>query len=100
MKRCNEADKAWLVGEWEKSGKSKYAFAKELGLSYQTFSRWTREPEGVQDFVEVGRDLERAEAGQDPRTCCALVVEHGSLRVHLPTGVRPHDLAVVVQALR
>jgi hypothetical protein len=35
MKRHSEADKAWLVQEWEQSGKSKWAFAKELGLHYQ-----------------------------------------------------------------
>lgn len=100
MKRYSQADKAWLVEEWEKSGKSKYAFAKELGLSCQTFSAWTREPEEAQDFVEAGGNLEAAEAGGDVRTGCALVVEHGPFRVHLPAGVTAQDLVVVVQALR
>jgi hypothetical protein len=36
MKRHSEGDKAWLAQEWKKSGKSKWAFARELGLCYQT----------------------------------------------------------------
>jgi transposase-like protein len=100
MKRYSEADKAWLVQEWEESGKSKWAFAKDLGLPYQTFSRWTRLPEDSQGFVEVSGKLEEASAEPGERTGCALVVEHGSFRVHLPAGVTLQDLAVVVQALR
>ncbi|MDR3146960.1 MAG: transposase [Treponema sp.] len=100
MKRYNEEDKAWLVQEWEKSGKSKWAFARELGLCYQTFSTWTRKPEGGQDFVEVSGKLEGEAAEQGKRTGCALVVEYGSCRIHLPVGVTAKDLAMVVQALR
>jgi transposase-like protein len=101
MKRYSEADKAWLVQEWEQSGKTKWAFAKELGLPYQTFSRWTRQAaEGGHGFVEVSGKLEEEGAGQGERTGCALVVEHGFFRVHLPAGVTARDLAVVVQALR
>jgi transposase-like protein len=100
MKRYSEADKAWLVEEWETSGKSKRAFARELGLNYQTFGKWTRVSGSARDFVEVGKKLEEADAGQGEQTCCTLVVEHGSFRVHLPAGFTPQDLAVVVQALR
>jgi transposase-like protein len=98
MKRYSEADKAWLAEEWEQSGKSKYAFAKELGVSYQTFSNWTRKPEAGQEFVEVSGKL--AAAGEGLRTCCALVVEHGLFRVQFPAGFTLRDLTMVVQALR
>jgi transposase-like protein len=100
MKRYNDKDKAWLVQEWKQSGKSKWAFAKELGLPYQTFSRWTRSPECGQGFVEVSGKLEEEAVEPGERTGCALVVEYGSFRVHLPAGVTQKDLAVVVQALR
>jgi hypothetical protein len=100
MKRYSEADKAWLVQEWEKSGKSKWGFSKELWLNYQSFSKWTRPPEGGQGFVEVGRKLEAEGAGPGAKTLCAVVVEQGSVRVHLPAGFTPEDLAAVVQALR
>jgi hypothetical protein len=100
MKRYSEEDKAWLVQEWEKSGKSKWAFARELGLNYQTFSAWTRKPEGGQGFVEVSGKLEEGAGDPGERTGCVLVVEYGSFRVHLPLGVTVKDLAMVVKALR
>jgi transposase-like protein len=100
MKRYSESDKAWLAQEWETSGKSRRAFARELGLCYQTFRKWTSEPAAGQNFVEVGKKLEEEAAEPGQRTGCALVVEHGALRVHLPAGITPQDLAVVVQALR
>jgi transposase-like protein len=100
MKRYSEEEKAWLVEEWTASGKTKWVFARELGLSYQTFSKWTKGGEKEQNFVEVGMKLE--EEGTEPgqRTGSALVVEHGAFRVHLPAGSTAQDLAVVVQALR
>jgi hypothetical protein len=98
MKRYSEADKAWLVQEWEAGGKSKWTFAGEPGLPYQTFSRWTLKPEGEHNFVETGGKLDEARAEGEDRTGCALVVEHGAFRIHLPAGSTPQDLAVVVQA--
>ncbi|MDR1250322.1 MAG: transposase, partial [Treponema sp.] len=59
MKRYSEEDKAWLVEEWRASGKTKWAFARELGLPYQTFSKWTKGGEKEQNFVEVGMKLEK-----------------------------------------
>jgi transposase-like protein len=100
MKRYSEADKAWLVEEWETSGKSRWAFARELGLHYQTFRKWTSEPVVGQNFVEVGKKLEEEMVESGQRTGCAVVVEHGSFLVHLPAGSTAQDLAVVVQALR
>jgi hypothetical protein len=86
--------------EWMASGKSKWAFARELGLHYQTFSKWTRKGGGEQNFVEIGMKSEEEAPESGQRTGSALVVEQGSLRVHLPAGITPADLAVVVQALR
>jgi transposase-like protein len=100
MKRYSEEDKAWLVEEWAASGKTKWAFARELGLPYQTFSKWTKGGEKEQNFVEVGTKLEQEGAEPGQRTGSALVVEQGSILVHLPAGITPQDLAVVVQALR
>jgi transposase-like protein len=98
MKRYSEEDKTRLVEEWEQSGKTKWAFAKELGLPYQTFSRWMRPPEETRGFVEVSGKLEEAEQGG--RTGCVLVAEQGSIRVHIPVGATAEDLSVVVRALR
>jgi hypothetical protein len=100
MKRYSEADKAWLAQEWETSGKSRWAFAREWGFHYQTFRKWTSEPAVGQNFVEAGKKLEEEEAEPGPGTGCALMVEHGMFLVHLPAGSTAQDLAVVVQTLR
>jgi hypothetical protein len=100
MKRYSEADKAWLVGEWERSGKSKWVFAKEWGLNYQTFSAWTRVPAPALDFVDVSGKLGCGGTAEEPRSGAGMVVESGSIRVHLPAGLTQTDLALVVQALR
>jgi hypothetical protein len=92
MQRYSETDKAWLVQEWEQSGKSKWAFAKELGLPYQTFRRWTLPPEGAdQGFVEVSGKLAEGTAEPGERTGCALVVERGLFRIHFPAGATARD---------
>jgi hypothetical protein len=83
MKRYNqysEEDKAWLIEDWEKSLK------------------WTGTG-GAQGSFEAGGKLEDADQQQDLRIRCALVVEHGSVRILLPAGVTSRDLAVVVNAL-
>jgi transposase-like protein len=42
MKKYSKEEREWLVEEWGQSGKSKWAFAKEMGLSVQTLNNWTR----------------------------------------------------------
>jgi hypothetical protein len=100
MKRYSEDEKAWLVEEWEKSGKSKWAFAKEWDVNYQALSAWSRKLESAGGFVVVSGKLEEESSEQGPGTFCGMVVEHGSIRVRLPAGVKRHDLELVVQALR
>ena len=99
MKRYSEEDKKWLIEEWEKSGKSKRAFAKELGLNYQALSKWTRKPVPLAGFVEVSKKL--SDIAEPPlKTVSGIIVEQGSIRVHLPAGVTHNDLTLVVRALR
>jgi alpha-D-ribose 1-methylphosphonate 5-triphosphate synthase subunit PhnG len=85
MKRYNEEEKAWLVEEWERSGKSKWAFARDAEVSYPTFSAWTRVPGPEAGFVEVSGNMA---GGGGERTEGALVVERGTIRVHLSAGFR------------
>jgi transposase-like protein len=48
MKKYSGEEKAWLVEEREKNGKSKGAFAREPGLNVQTFMNRTRKVTGGQ----------------------------------------------------
>jgi transposase-like protein len=103
MKKCGEEEKAWLVEEWEKSGKSKRAFAMELGLNVQTFTGWTRKGTERQGFVELsekpgpgGRALF---AVTKTLMCRETVVERGEVRIRLAPGATRAELTLVVQAL-
>ena len=109
MKRYSVEERERLVEEWRQSGKSKWAFAKELGLSAQTLNNWTKkaEKEGKVQFVEVSAQLEReADQGRTgllgARTFCAreVVVEQEDARVRLPQGATREDLALALEALR
>jgi transposase-like protein len=109
MKRCGKEEKARLVGEWEQSGKSKRAFAQELGLNVQTFTNWTRTRNGAaeQGFVELAKKPERARrnagtalvAAGEALVCRELAVERGDIRVRLPAGATRAELALVIAAL-
>lgn len=107
MKKCGEEEKAWLVEEWEKSGKSKRAFAMELGLNVQTFTGWTRKGSERQGFVELGEGPERR--GEKAGTALVAVaetlmyretvVERGETRIRLPPGATQAELTLAVKAL-
>jgi transposase-like protein len=108
MKKYSGEEKAWLVEEWEKSGKSKRAFAKELGLNVQTFTNWTRKGTAGQGFVELAGEPEQNEGNIGTALVAAgealisreIVVERGEIKIRLPAGVTRTELALAVQALR
>jgi hypothetical protein len=41
-KRFSDEDKEALIKEFNESGKSKMAYAKEKGINYQTFNNWLK----------------------------------------------------------
>jgi transposase-like protein len=107
MQRHSEEEKAWLVEEWEQSGKTKGAFARELGLNVQTFTSWTRKRTGEQGFVELAAPTEEGSCGTALVTAAeeALIgrelrVERGDLAIRLPRGATRAELAAALQALR
>jgi transposase-like protein len=105
MQRHSEEEKAWLVEEWERSGKSRGAFARELGLNVQTFTNWTRKRAGGQGFVELAAPTEQGRAGTalvaagEAQICRELAVERGGVTIRLPCGATRAELAVALQAL-
>ena len=107
MKRYSREEREWLVEEWGQSGKSKWAFAKELGLSVQTLNNWTRQAETGSRLVEVSEKLgaEGESCGSglpEDRALSAreVAAELDGLRVRLPQGATRGDLALVFKALR
>jgi transposase-like protein len=106
MRKYSGEEKAWLVEEWEKSGKSKWAFAKELGLNVQTFTNWTRKGTAGQGFVElIGRPEQNGGsagtgfvAAGEVLISRETVVERGEIKIRLPAGVTLAELTLAVQA--
>ena len=53
MKFSTEEKAMWLE-DWKKSGKSAWAYAKENGITPQTFCRWMKnETKRTSGFVEI-----------------------------------------------
>jgi transposase-like protein len=107
MKRYSREEREWLVEEWGQSGKTKWAFAKELGLSVQTLNNRTRQEETGSRLVEVSEKLgaEGEPCGSGLREDLALsarevVAELDGLRVRLPQGATLGELTLVFEALR
>jgi transposase-like protein len=106
--KYSKEEKEWLVEEWGKSGKSKCAFAKELGLNVQTLINWTKGRETGHGFIEISGKIEKEaidsekvliSAGNTP-IIREMVVERGDITIRLPLGVTQAELAFVIQALR
>jgi transposase-like protein len=106
MQRHSEEEKVWLVEEWEQSGKTRGAFARELGLNVQTFTNWTRKRTREQGFVELATKMEQGRcgtalvAGEEGLIGRELRVERGDLAIRLPRGATRAELAVALQELR
>jgi transposase-like protein len=94
MKRYSKEEKAKRLEDWKRSGKSQWAYAKENGISPQTFNKWTKKKEGP-GFVQIpqaagtGITAERNE----------ILIESGGMKIHLPPGITAQELCAVVKSL-
>ena len=88
-------EKAMWVEDWQQSGKSAWAYAKENGLHPQTFVKWTRaETASRPCFVEVPPRL-IAPAEQASQ----ITIEKGDVKIHIPLSEGCVELRKVMQAL-
>ena len=81
MKRYSEEEKARWVEDWQQSGLTVWAYAKENGLVPQTFNNWTKsgKKETKQPFVEIP-----VKALQSPSLVQEILIEKGSIKIHIP----------------
>jgi transposase-like protein len=94
MRFTKEEQAMWLE-DWRQSGKKAWAYAKENGLSPQTFSRWIKaKKENWQSFVEVPAQtitpvqLERK-----------ILIEKGDVKIHIPLCLNSVELQAVMTSL-
>jgi transposase-like protein len=80
MKKFSKEEKAMWLEDWQRSGKTAWAYAKENGLIPQTFNSWARPRKKTkQAFVEVpSQVLETTNLAQK------ILIEKGDLKIHIP----------------
>ena len=95
MRFKNEEKKMWLE-DWQASGKSAWAYAKENGLCPQTFTKWTKvKTENESRLVEV--PVKTIQPLQFPQE---IMIEKGDVKIHIPLSVGCSELRTVFAAMK
>jgi transposase-like protein len=95
--KYSEEEKAMWLEDWQRSGKSAWAYAKENGISVQTFINWTkknRESKGC--FVEVPAQIITPMQAQ---YAVEILIEKGEVKIHIPLAIGCNELRTIFGAL-
>ena len=93
--KLSKEEKAMWVEDWQRSGKSAWAYAKENGLVLQTFIRWTKaNPEAKNSFVEVSAPMIASS-----HITSEILIEKGEVRIHIPFSMGGNELRAVMEGL-
>ena len=90
-------EKAQLLSNWEKSGKSISAYVKEQGLVRWTFTRWLKEARETAidpGFVEV-----TAQHIRGLHEMPEILIEKREIKVHIPLAAGCNELRTVLEWL-
>ena len=91
----SKEQKAMWLEEWRRSGKTFAAFAKEKGLNYETFRRWTKSKSKTKSgFVEV-----KTQAMPSAPRAPEILIEKGDLKIHIPLNLGRDELRAVMEGL-
>ena len=90
----SKEEKAMWVEDWQKSGKTAWAYARENGLIPQTFAGWTKKrPKAKTSFVEIKtQTMPRLQASM-------ILIEKGELKIHIPVGLDCQELRSIMEGL-
>jgi len=95
MHYSKEEKTKWL-DNWRQSGKSAWAYAKENGLSPQTFLKWTKTGLGKKsELVEIPKSI-MAVSRLEPE----IVIEKGDVKIHIPFEPVRCEVRDVMELLR
>jgi len=85
----------WLE-DWRKSGKGAWVYAKENGITPQTFCGWVKQEEkNKSGFVEIPKSKKpRQEASQE------IIIEKGEIKIHIPLSVWAEGAGVILEGLK
>jgi len=88
----SKEEKAMWVEDWQQSGKTAWAYAKENGLIPQTFTSWTKSRSKTkQPLVEVS-----AQILQSTRHIQEMLIEKGEVKIHIPLTVDGNELQTII----
>jgi len=91
----SKEERAMWLEDWRKSGKTAWAYAKENGLTPQTFLGWTKpKDEANRAFVEVP-----TQAFQSPRLVQEILIERGEIKIHIPLDPILGELNTIIKGL-
>ena len=98
--QISSEEKAMWLEDWQKSGKSAWAYAKENGINPQTFAKWTKTATGAKPgFVEIPvpviAPVMNAQAAHAPE----VLIEKGDVKIHIPIAVGNSGLRAVIESL-
>jgi hypothetical protein len=92
--KFSEEEKAMWLEDWRNSGKSAWTYAKENGLTSQTFAGWTKaKTENEPCFVEVPAEAISAERREE------ILIEKGEVKIHIPLTIGNGELRAIIGAL-
>ena len=93
--RFSKEEKAMRVEDWRQSGKTAWAYAKENGLSPQTFTNWTKaRKEAKPCFVEIPTQVVPPQMHAQE-----ILIEKGEIKIHIPLGLSLGELHTIMEGL-
>ena len=88
-------EKVMLLKNWRRSGKTAWAYAKEIGICPQTFARWKKAKlVSKRELVEIPKSVIMA-SNREPE----ILIEKGELKIHLPFEPVWQELRAVMETL-
>ena len=91
----SEEEKTLWLDDWQQSGKSAWAYAKENGLNPQTFGKWTKaKEESAHSFVELPTQVLPS-----PQYNREILIEKGDVKIHIPVFLSSVELRTVLDSL-
>ena len=92
--KFSEEEKAMWVEDWRKSGKRAWTYAKENGLTPQTFVGWTKATTGKKTgLVEVtAKAITIKSEGE-------ILIEKGEVKIHIPLTIGSSGLRTIIDAM-
>jgi transposase-like protein len=95
--KFSEEEKAMWLEDWERSGKSARAYAKENGIAPQTFVNWTRKnSESGEGFIEI--PIQKMPQIQE-QPAREILIEKGEVKIHIPLAISCGELRTIFGAL-